>query len=603
MKINMKLSARLMATTIAATSLAFGTAQAQEAFAPTTPERLLNADAEPHNWLMANGNYSNWHYSHLDQINPGNVAGLHVVYMASIGGCSMPAAAGTRCNEASQPLVDNGIMFLNDNQNRVMAFDVRSGDRAMPLWRFDPGVETANNDRGIALYENWVIQTTADARIMAIDKQSGELVWEVGAQEPVGQPNSAEAIATRIFAGTPGVYQTAGGQQIITVGPRGAGVGYMAAYDANDGELIWRTYTIPQPGEPGNETWERPDSWRWGAAMPWGGAPAYDPETNVLYFGTGEPSPVYDPEYRPGDNLFSVSTLALDADTGDMLWYFQETPNDQWDYDSTSTRMLFPVMDAEGETHNAVSNWSRNGFFYSIDRITGNYINAVAQVDNINWTLGIDEKTGLPIEYVEGGGLQTYNVDGPRRGRLAEDAPMVCATWGGGTTGMWPASYDPTTGITYNTRTTGCTFQTITRITEEAFNPLRREGLGGATQQIQIDTQFALIAIDTMSGEVVNTWTRDQGIVGTRQAEVGALATAGGLVFTAADDGRISAVDSNTLEELWYFNAGTSIKGGIMSFAVDGRQYIAKVVGGDNPAGGGVGGLTLPTAMLVVFGL
>ena len=604
MKIKMKISTRLLAATIAATTFGLGGAQAQEAFAPTTPERLMNADAEPQNWLMANGNYSNWHYSALNQINRDNVAGLRVVYMRSIGGCARPANAGTRCNEASQPLVENGIMFLNDNQNRVMAFDVSSGDQAYPLWRYDPDVETANNDRGIALYQNNIIQTTADARIIAIDKQSGEPVWEAGAQEPVNQPNTAEMIATRVFSGTPGVYETAGGQQIITVGPRGAGVGWMAAYNANDGELIWRTYTIPQPGEPGAETWEREDSWRAGAAMPWGGPPAYDPETNQLIFGTGEPSPVYDPEYRPGDNLFSVSTLALDADTGELQWYFQETPNDQWDYDSTSTRMLFPIT-RDGIAHNGVSNWSRNGFFYSLDVDSGEFLGAVAQVDNINWTLGIDEKTGLPIEYDPAGGLQEYNVAGPRRGRSAEDAPMVCATWGGGTTGIWPASYDPTTGITYNTRTTGCTFQTILTHTDEPgiFDPLRREGLGSRVQQIQIDTQYALIAIDTATGEVVNTFIRDQEIPGTRQAEVGALATGGGLVFSAGDDGRISAFDSDTLEELWYFNAGTGIKGGIMSFAVDGNQYIAKVVGGDNPGGGGVGDLKLPSAMLVVFGL
>jgi alcohol dehydrogenase (cytochrome c) len=265
--------------------------------------------------------------------------------------------------------------------------------------------------------------------------------------------------------------------------------------------------------------------------------------------------------------------------------------------------MLFPVMGSDGVAHNAVSNWARNGFFYSLDLETGEFIRATAQLDNINWTAGLDEKTGLPLEYVAGGGLQTYNVAGPRRGRAEADAPLVCATWGGGTTGIWPGSYDPRTGITYNTRTTGCTYQTITRLVEEAYNPLTREGLGGATRQVQVDTQWALIAIDTQTGEVVNTLIRDQEIEGTRQAEVGALATAGGLVFTAGKDGRISAHDSDTLEELWYFNTGTSMKGGIMSFAVNGNQYIAKIVGGGNVGGGGIGPLIQPSAMLVVWGL
>jgi alcohol dehydrogenase (cytochrome c) len=602
----MKTHTRLL-TTVAMATLAFGTAaQAQEAFEPVTPERLRNADAEPENWLMPFGNWSSWHYSGLDQINRDNVANLRVVYMVSIGGCSVPSGdVRPRCNEMSQPLVDNGIMYLNDNGGRVMAFDVSSGDRAYPLWRFDPEVPLPGNDRGIALYGDWVIQATggpesqgdANARIIAIDRQSGELVWEVGQQQPIDQPNTAEMVASQNFPGNELVIETAAGRQLIVVGNTGAGVGSIAAFDANDGELVWRTYTIPQPGEPNFGTWPG-ETWRTGAAFPWGGA-SFDPDTNMVFMGTGEPTPVYDPEYRPGDNLYSVSTLALDADTGQLMWYFQEVPNDQWDYDSTATRLLFPVTGPDGVAHNAVSNWARNGFFYSLDVETGEFIRATAQLDNINWTAGIDDKTGLPLEYVAGGGLQTYAVAGPRRGRPEADAPLVCATWGGGTTGIWPATYDPTTGITYNTRTTGCTYQTITRLVEENYNPLQREGLGGATRQVQVDTQWALIAIDANSGQVVNTYIRDQEVPNNRQAEVGALATAGGLVFTAGDDGRVAAHDSETLEELWHFETGTGMKGGIMSFAVNGNQYIAKIIGGD----GGAHGLVWPTAMLVVWGL
>jgi alcohol dehydrogenase (cytochrome c) len=385
------------------------------------------------------------------------------------------------------------------------------------------------------------------------------------------------------------------------LGNTGAGVGSIAAYDANNGDLVWRTYTIPQPGEPNFGTWPG-ETWRTGAAFAWGAPAAFDPDSNLLYKGTGEPTPSYDPEYRPGDNLYTVATLALDADSGEIIWYFQEVPNDQWDYDSTSSRILTDVT-LNGVTHKGVSNWGRNGFFYQLDAETGEFLRAVAQVDNINWTAGLDPKTGKPVEYDPAGGLQDYAVAGPRRGRSEADAPLVCATWGGGTTGIWPGSYDPTTGITYNTRTTGCTYQTITRTVEEAYNPLQREGLGSSARQVQIDTQFALIAIDTQSGEVVNTFLRDQEIPSTRQAEVGALATAGGLVFTAGDDGRVSAHNSDTLEELWHFNAGTGMKGGIMSFGVDGNQYIAKIIGGDGPGGGGVGNLKQPTAMLVVWGL
>ncbi len=592
---------KALLTTVAVVALgAASSAIAQEVGTPieTTAEALLNADDTPENWLMYNGNYSNWHYSGLDEITPENASNLQIVYQASIGGCTTRTVEGASCNEMSSPLAENGVVYVTDAHNKVMAFDVSSGDRAFPLWRFDPQVPRNDTSRGLALYGNNVIQTTADARIIAIDKATGEVVWEATAQEPVDEPNSAEAIATRVFSGPPNTYRTAGGKQIITAGPRGAGIGYMAAWDAeNEGQLLWRTYTIPQPGEPNFGTWPD-DKWRWGAAMPWGATPSFDPESNTLFFGTGEPSPVYDPEFRPGDNLYSVSTLALDADTGEIKWFFQEVPNDQWDYDSTSTRIL-----AEVDGRNVVFNWARNGFIYNLDRATGEFLRADAQVDNINWTAGIDEKTGKPLEYTPGAGLQEYAVAGPRRGRSEADAPAVCATWGGGTTGIWSGSYDPSTGITYNTRTTGCTYQTILRTTDEDFRPLAREGLGSSVRQVQVDTQAALIAIDTKTGEIVNSYVRDLGIPGDRQAEVGALATAGGLVFTGFDDGSVSAFNKETLEEVWRHYNGMSQKGSMMSFGVDGKQYIAHISGGDNPGSSGINSLTLPGAMLIVYGI
>jgi alcohol dehydrogenase (cytochrome c) len=568
----------------------------------TTKEHLLNADSTPQNWLMYNGNYSNWHYSSLDQINKSNVKGLRVVYQAAIGGCTTMTTAGASCNEMAVPLAENGILYLTDQHNKVMAFDVTSGDRAYPLWRFDPEVQKVDRTRGIAMYGDNIIQATADARIIAIDKTSGEMVWEAGNQEVVDQPNSAEAIATRALTGVPNTYPTAGGKQIITTGMRGAGIGSMAAYDAEDeGKLLWRTHTIPQPGEANFGTWPG-DKWKWGAAMPWGATPGFDPESNTLFFGTGEPSPVYDPEYRPGDNLYSISTLALDADTGKMKWYFQEVPNDQWDFDSTSSRILHEVS-VDGQMRKVISNWARSGFVMTLDRTTGEFISAVPQTDNINWTAGYDEKTGKPLEYVSGGGLQNYLTPGARRGRSAEDAPLVCSTWGGSPTGIWSASYDPTSGMTYQTRTEGCTKQTITTTTDEAYAPLKREGLGSVVKQIQFDTKAALVQVSTKSAERVNRYIRDLGIPGDRQAEVGALATGGGLVFTAFDDGSVSVFDKDTLEELWRFNHGTSIKGSMMSFAVNGKQYVAHVIGGDNAGSSGISALNLPTAMLVVYGL
>ena len=574
--------------------------------APTTPERLRNAANEPQNWLMNLGSYNGWHYSKLSQINKSNVGGLRVQFTASIGGNGQSTVPGSRGNEQSGPLVEDGFLYLTDSHLKIMKFDVRSGARAYPLWRWDPQAEVVSNSGGLALYNDTVIQATRDARIIAIGKDSGEVVWEVSGVEPSGGRNDDMYLPTRKFRGAVSTMQTADGRDMIIVGAGGAGVGWVGGFDANNGENFWRTYTIPAPGEPNFGTWPN-ETWQYGAVMPWGPS-TFDPETNTIYIGTGEPSPVYDPEFRPGDNLYCCSTLALDADSGEMLWYFQETPNDGWDFDSTGTRMIFDFTTVDGTVRKSITSWSRNGFTYTLDAATGAFRQGVAQVDNINWTLGLDPKSGLPIEYIPGQVLQPYNVDGPRRGRSAEDAPLVCATWGGGPTGIWPPSYDPNRHMTFNTRTSGCTYQTVIKSVEEGpFDPLRRESLGSSTRQVQVNTMANVISIDIESGKVANTYTRDLGIPGTRQAEVGALATGGGIVFSGFDDGTLLALDSDHLSVLWEFNTGTSMKSSPMSFAVGGNQYIGVIAGGDNPGrasrGGGISTMILPTAVLLVFGL
>ena len=582
--------------------------------AETTPERLRNAANEPQNWLMNLGTYNGWHYSKLSQINKSNVGNLRVKFMASIGGnmlCTTPNWC--RGNENASPLVEDGFMYVPDSHNKVMKFDVRSGARAYPLWRFDPvterpgGVYSGKASRGIALFRDNIIIATIDARLVAVGKDSGEAVYDVSGVEPAGGINEPEFTATRVFRSVPTAMTTAGGQDLITVASTGMGITWLGGFDAANGENLWRTSFIPQPGEPNFGTWPG-ETWKWGGVSAWG-ATTFDYASNTIFIGTGEPSPAYDPEFRPGDNLYSTSTDALDADSGVMKWFFQHTPNDQWDFDSTGTRMIFDVTGPDGKAHQAVTQWDRNGFTYTLDAETGSFLQAVAQVDNINWTLGLDPKSGKPIEYVAGGNiLQPYNVAGPRRGRSEEDAPLVCATWGGGPTGIWPPSYDPNRHMTYNTRTSGCTYQTVVKSVEEGpFDPLRRESLGSVTRQVQVNTMANVISIDIESGKVANTYTRDLGIPGTRQAEVGALATGGGVVFSGFDDGTLLALDSDHLSVLWEFNTGTSMKSAPMSFAVGGNQYIGVIAGGDNPGrasrGGGISTMILPTAVLLVFGL
>jgi alcohol dehydrogenase (cytochrome c) len=285
-----------------------------------------------------------------------------------------------------------------------------------------------------------------------------------------------------------------------------------------------------------------------------------------------------------------------------MKWFFQHTPNDPWDFDSTGTRMVFDFRTPDGRTVKAVSNWDRNGFMYTLNAATGEFLQAVAQSGNINWTKGIDAKTGKPMEYLPGQVLQPYNVAGPRKGRSREDAPLVCNTWGGSPTGIWPPSYDPTTGISYQTRTTGCTYQTMVRSAAEAFAPLSRECLGCSVNQVQVDTKAQMVGIDVRNGKILAAHTYDQNIPSTRQAEAGALATAGGLVFTGWADGSVVALDAQTLVELWRFNTGTNLKGAFISYAIAGKQYIAHIAGGSQHSSG-IAPLILPTAMVVVYGL
>lgn len=595
----MKMTRFLLASSIIASGFALTpTLQA----APVTPERLVNADNEPHNWLMTRGNYASWHYSKLSQINKSNIANLRVAFMASIGGNGVSSIAQSKGNEMSSPLVEDGYMYVIDSLNKIMKFDVRSGSRAYPIWRFDPQVakfRQYTNTRGMALWQNTLIQATRDARLVALDKETGEKIYDVSAREPAGV-NPVEAIETRELGGDISVVRTAGGKNIVIVGSGGGGIGWIAAHNPADGKEVWRTYTIPQPGEPNFGTWKG-DTWKSGSVMPWGPA-SFDAETNTIFIGTGEPSPVYDPEFRPGDNLYSVSTLAIDADTGKLKWYFQEVPNDQNDYDSTGARMIFDVRGPDGTMRKGVTNWARNGFTYTLDRVNGQFIQAVAQGDNINWTKGIDPKTGKPLEYDPAAGVQTYAVAGPRRGRPEKDAPAHCNTWGGAPTGIWPPSYDPTTGVTYQTRTSGCTYQTIQKTTDENFQPWARENLGSVVKQVQVNTMANLVAIDVKSAKVVNTYTYNQGIPSTRQAEAGALATAGGLVFTGWADGTFAAYDKDTLTEMWRFNTGTNLKGAAMTYAVGGKQYIAHIAGGSLHTSG-VADLIMPTAMLVVYAL
>src|SRR6266851_2832080 len=407
--------------------------------ADVTPERLLNPDKEPQNWLMNHRTYDGQRYSPLASISRGNVKNLKLAYAVPLGG-----GAGNEFTNAT-PLAEDGFLYVTDSWNVLYKIDARSGDLGRIVWRMDPKQDRQMRSRGAALWGNLVITGAGgfgnSPRIIATDKESGKVVWETS------------------FSDTPDVTFTAAPLAIkdkLIVGAANGDQGvrdWIAGLDAATGKLVWRKFTIPAPGEPGSETWKgNTNAWQTGGAAVWVTG-TYDPATNQTIWGTGNPVPMFDPTYRPGDNLYTNSAISYDPDTGNMNWYFQYTPGDQWDFDEAGTHIL---IDAEvaGQPRKLITHSDRNGFVYTMDRNNGQIIGAKPYMDNINWTTGIDQKTGKPLDYDPGKDLQTYS------GIAIHTTPndpvkKVCPTILGGNN-YWPSSYSPKTKLLYVPALTGC---------------------------------------------------------------------------------------------------------------------------------------------------
>src|SRR5215475_12018702 len=290
--------------------------------ADVTADRLLNPDKEPGNWLSVHHDYNNSRHSPLAQVNRDTVKDLKPKFIFSIGGRS---TGGTlRGKEESTPLVEDGFMYVADTWTRVMKFDVRSGTNAVPLWRFDPKITRSRTNRGIALYGDKVLVSTNDMRIIALKKDSGEVAWEINAAAPTDPTTGTPSAKTQGFTGAPIAIKTKGGKELLIQGESTGGQlgtrSWVGAFDIADGKLAWRTFTIPAPGEPGSETWkDNHNAWRVGGGGGVWQSASYDPATNLLFYGTGDAFPSFDPQFRPGDNLYTASTIALDADTGKIV--------------------------------------------------------------------------------------------------------------------------------------------------------------------------------------------------------------------------------------------------------------------------------------------
>ena len=357
--------------------------------AEVTPERLANP--EPQNWLMNHRTYDAQRYSPLDRINKDNVKNLKLAYSVALGGTSVNE------NLQATPLAEDGYLYVVDLWGIVYKIDARSGDVGRIVWRMDPNQQKFPlSNRGAALWGNLVISTANyPARVIATDKETGKMVWETNlSDQPDVQLTAAPlAVKDKIIMGAAG-------------GDRGVR-DWIAGLDAATGKLLWRQYVIPAPGEPGSETWkDKNNAWQTGGGAMWVTG-AYDVTSNQVIWGTGNPVPMFDPTYRPGDNLYTNSVISWNPDAGKMNWYFQYTPGDQWDYDEAGTHILVDGQ-INGEPRKVITHSARNGYLYTMERSNGQTIFAKPYLDNVNWTRGIDQKTGKPIDYDPAKDIQIY---------------------------------------------------------------------------------------------------------------------------------------------------------------------------------------------------
>jgi alcohol dehydrogenase (cytochrome c) len=524
--------------------------------ADVTPERLLNPDKEPQNWLMNHRTYDGQRYSPLARINRDNVKNLKVAYAVPLGG-----GAGNEFTNAT-PLAEDGFLYVTDSWNVLYKIDARSGDVGRIVWRMDPKQDRQMRSRGAALSGNLVITGAGgfgnSPRVIATDKETGKVVWETS------------------FSDTPDVTFTAAPLAIkdkVIIGAANGDQGvrdWIAGLDAATGKRVWLKYTVPAPGEPGSETWkDKNNAWQTGGGAVWVTG-TYDPATNQTFWGTGNPVPMFDPTYRPGDNLYTNSAISYDPDTGKMNWYFQFTPGDMWDYDEVGTHILIDA-NISGQPRKLITHSARNGFLYTMERANGQTVMAKPYME-VNWTKGIDQKTGKPLDYDPGKDIQTY----AGVGNLTPGAPLkkVCPSQAGGNN-YWPSSYSPKTKLLYIPALSNCVTVTVDR---EKHNAQR--GWNGGLSQTEDRWESNLTAVDPLTGEIKNN-------VHLRYPNYsGTLATGGGVVFLALLDGTVAAYDDTTLAELWKINVGSGFSAPPMTFEVGGKQYIG-IVSGPSPVAKG----------------
>ena len=499
------------------------------AFSPVTWERLVNAESEPENWMMYSGTLDSQRYSRLDQINTKNVKELEMKWSYQIPVIDRAETV---------PTVVDGIMFITEAPSNLTAVDARTG---RVYWRYDHELPEdlriccGRNNRGVAILGETLFMSTLDAHLVAIDARTGNVLWDVEvADYEAGYSKTAAPLIVKDKV----VTGIAGGEFGIR--------GFIDAYDPVTGELEWRTYAIPGPGEPGNDSWSG-DSWKTGGAATWITG-SYDPDLNLIYWGTGNPGPDWNGDVRLGDNLYSDSALALNGDTGEIAWHFQFTPHDVHDYDSIQVPILADI-EYQGSTRKVMMWANRNAFFYTIDRETGEFLEGEAYASQ-TWAQGLDPN-GRPIRVP--GMAPTYEG-------ILVSPPIV------GATNWYSPGYSQQTGLFYVTSFDG--EQEFFKRDEDYEEGERFTGGGGRYNQPMDAFHSSIRAINPATAEI--EWEFPI----MPRSSAGITTTAGGIVFTGSADGYFFALDAASGEELWHISLGARVHAAPMTYAIDGQQFV-----------------------------
>ena len=535
------------------------TAQAVQA-APVTDARLANADNEPGQWLSVGRNRDEQRFSPLTRINTDNVSQLGLAWHADFD---------TNRGQEASPLMIDGVLYVTTAWSKVYAFDAVSGKA---LWQYDPKVPGGTGikgccdvvNRGVAAWGGRIYVGSYDGRLIALDAKTGKVVWQVVTVDQ-----------TKPYTST-GAPRIANGKVIIGNGGSEIGVrGYVSAYDAKDGTLLWRFYTVPgDPSKPyENEqlrkaaaTWNGDLYWKLGGGTVWDGI-AYDARTNLVYFGTANGTPWVAEARSPGggDNLFLNSIIAVNADTGAYVWHYQTTPAETWDFDATSPVMLADLDLPAGRRH-VLMQESKNGFFYVLDAASGQLLSA-DKYTTVTWASHVDMTTGRPVEIAEA-----------RFGKTGK--PAIVQPGGQGAHSWHPYSFSPRTGLVYMP-----VVETSTAFAPDP-NYVARPGsantaMGRASPTIYNDlhsdaprtSRAYLVAWDPVARR--ERWrSENRGTIAS-----GVLSTAGGLVFQGAQKGEFAAFRDSDGMKLWTADPQTGVVAAPISYEIKGVQYIAQLAG------------------------